>query len=92
MKTEYRISWEEVTVTDWVTGQTATELQPVVCVVCDNVLITYHCDRDHWLAPDSAGHRPASQHHLKRAIVWAREILLIKTLAPDPTAGRPNDD
>lgn len=37
--------------TDWVAGQTARELQPAVCVVCGNVLITYRCDRDHWLSP-----------------------------------------
>lgn len=59
LRTEHRTSWEEVTVTDWVAEQTARALQPAVCVVCGKALITYHCDHDHWLAPDSAGRQPS---------------------------------
>lgn len=59
LRTEHRTSWEEVTVTDRVAEQTARELKPAVCVVCSKALITYHCDRDHWLAPDSAGRQPS---------------------------------
>lgn len=78
--------------TDRVAEQTARELQPAVCVVCSKALITYHCDRDHWLAPDSAGKQPSltTPSEQCRSVGWG--YCSKRPWHPEPTAGKPGDD